>query len=75
METKQAATAQDDTEMEIESQAQHYLEQASSAVGNGARRASLDRAHTMPVSSYEEGHKVLQVRVKRCTPSSMVTEI
>lgn len=69
MDEPRAEIPQDDTEMEIESQARLFMEQASSGAGDEVRRTSLDRAHTMPVSSYEEGHKVLQVRNRRCTIS------
>lgn len=58
----QAATAQDDTETEIELHALHVLEQPRTGGTSGERRTSLDRAHTMPVSSFDEGHKALQVR-------------
>ena len=49
----------DDTELEIESHALHNLDSAAAL----DRRSSLDRSHTMPAPSWEEGDQILRVRL------------
>lgn len=53
---------EDDAEMEIESHALRNLNDPSSAAALD-RRSSLDRSHTMPAPSWEEGDQILRVRL------------